>query len=433
MAFDPNSLFYYMAKTYSQEKSDSNKIIFCNEGSSRSSKTQDAFHLIEVFCDHNRKTPLKIGVFRNTLKDCREKTFDDFKTFLVKIRGIYDPNNSRGELSSPTYNLYGSIIEFRGLEEDTEQKGYDIVFVNEALEIDTETKINGLKMRCKKLMIFDWNPKYTQHWIFSWEGRPNVYFTKTTYKNNKHLEYSIIADIESKSPWHLDDLELPKDKRRPHEENIKNKTVDEWYFEVYGMGIRANKSGLVFPNVAWIGKLPTNINKHFYGLDFGNTTGTFAFSQGCYNDNGIHLDCPIYGSFATQQDIALDSNSGLKNFWNTLKLWIDNEGLKEIEMLVICDSAKPNYITDLNNWSDNEGYSIKFAPCKKFNGCVTWRIDVAKRHQISLVNRPHIKIEQENYAYNVIHGISTNEPKHSHNHFFDAAMMSVQYEEYLRT
>ena len=35
MAFDPNSLFYYMVQKYQENKTEDNKIIFCNEGSSR--------------------------------------------------------------------------------------------------------------------------------------------------------------------------------------------------------------------------------------------------------------------------------------------------------------------------------------------------------------------------------------------------------------
>lgn len=431
MSFNPNALYYWMAKIYSENKTEKNKIIFCNEGSSRSSKTQDAFHLIETFCSH-AKTPLKIGVFRNTLKDCREKTYDDFKTFLgEKIRNIYDPSCARRELTSPDYKLHGSLIEFRGLDEDTEQKGYDIVFVNEALELQSELMIKGLKLRCRKLMIFDWNPKFTQHWIFKWEGRKDVYFSKTTYKNNKHLEQSIITEIESTSPWHLDDLHLPEDERRPHQENIENGTVDSWYFKVYGMGVRANRDGLVFPNVRWHEEMTTDTEKNFYGLDFGNTTGIYALAVGAYNQDGIWFDCPIYGSFATKEDIQQDSESGLKNFYKAFKQWyLDNVVDKEI--VIVSDSAQPQKINDLNTFAQNDNIKAIFAPCKKFPGCITWRLDIIKRHKINFVSRKHTKEEQENYAYKTIRGIALNEPIDDFNHWFDACGYSIQYEEHLR-
>lgn len=425
--FDPSPLYYYMAKMYADNKRDDNKIIFCNEGGSRAGKTIDAFHLIETFCSH-AKTQLSIGIFRNTLKDSREKTYDDFKKYLKKIRGIYNPENARRELTSPDYNLYGSSIEFRGLDEETEQKGYDIVFVNEAMEIDSEIKIEGLKTRCRKMMIFDWNPKYTIHWIFNWENRPNVYFTKTTYKNNKHLEKSIVAEIESKSPWNLNDLHLPKNKRRKNEINYQNNTVDEWHFEVYGIGIRSNRAGLVFPNVTWIDKLPTDVDKYFYGIDFGNTTGIFAMSEGCCKGENIYFSTPVYGSFATSEEITADKDSGIKKFYTALKTWAVNESKASNELVFVCDCAQPHYISDLNIYALNDGFKWQFLPVKKFPGCIVWRIDKIKQFNIHLVEKKHTKHEQENYSYININGIQLSEPEHKHNHGFDAMGYSIQYE-----
>ena len=418
MAFDPNALFYYMAKTYAENKTENNKIIFCNEGSSRSSKTLDAFHLIEVFCSH-AKTPLKIGVFRNTLKDCREKTYDDFKKFLgVKIRNIYKSENARRELTSPDYVLHGSTIEFRGLDEETEQKGYDIVFVNEALEIDTELKINGLKMRCLKLMIFDWNPKYTQHWIFDWEGRPNIYFTKTTYRNNKHLEKPIITDIESKSPWDLEDLHLPKNQRRPHAENIKNKTVDEWHFEVYGMGVRANKAGLVFPNVTWIYDLPNEYDVRFYGLDYGFTNDPSALTEVRLKKNAEGQKCDIY--------IKLLLYQPTKESDDLIQL-IDSIDKYARNVEIASDSADGGFML-----ADLRRHGFNIIPAKKPAGSILYGIDLLHRCNIHLVVSEHSKKEQENYSYMVIEGNQTGIPIDKHNHMWDsvryvALMMLHQY------
>ena len=429
MKFEPNSLFYYMVKTYHENKKENNHIIFGNEGSMRSSKTMDAFHFIYLFCNQNPNAGLKIACFRNTLKDARETLYKkDFKDFICKHVQDFKPECALRENSSPEYTCYGNLIEFKGLDENVEHPAYDIAFFNEILETDSESSVIGIIARLKKCAIFDWNPKYTQHWMFEWEDRTNVFFTHTTYKNNKHLNKATIAFIESRSPWHLDDLHLPKDERRPHEDNIKNKTVDEWWFEVYGMGMRANRNGLVFPNVNWVSKLPTDVDKYFYGLDFGNTTGTFALSKGCFYNNELYFDVYIYGSFATSSEIKIDSDSGIKNFWNLFKTTIK----KDDEIFVICDSAKPQFICDLNKYAENESYTVKFAPCKKFPGCIEWRLDTIKKHRINLVERAHTKKEQENYSYLVIAGVQTNQPEHKHNHGFDAIGYSIQYEDYLR-
>jgi len=80
----------------------------------------------------------------------------------------------------PYVNIFGNHVHFNGLDSEDNTEGYpsDVIFVNEALETQ-KAKVDGLKMRCRKLMIMDWNPKYTQHWCFELEGQPNVFFTRT--------------------------------------------------------------------------------------------------------------------------------------------------------------------------------------------------------------------------------------------------------------
>ena len=431
MTFEPNALFYYMAKTYAENKKKDNQIIFCNEGGMRSSKTFDAIHFIVAFCNQNQNKGLKFYFFRKTLKDCREKLYESDFVECLKIIGIYDKSNARNEGVNPEYNLYGNKLYFRGIDSiGTEATYSDGIFYNELMDEESYNNISGWVTRCKKFVIFDWNPKYTLHWIFKWENRPDVFFTHTTYKNNKKLDTATIKSIESTSPWHLDDLKLPKDKRRFNEVNIANGTVDEWFFEVYGMGLRANRAGLVFPSVTWHDKLTTNYEKYYYGLDFGNTTGIYAFAVGCDNEYGIWFDCPIYGSFATKEDIANDSNSGLKRFYEAFKAWL-NDFQPKGEVMVIADSAQPLKIRDLNQWCDADRLNVKFYPVKKFPGCVEWRIDVIKRKSINLVERTHIKHEQENYIYQTINGISLNKPIDDFNHFWDSAGYSIQYQEHL--
>lgn len=407
MNFDPNSLFYYMVKTYHEKKTEKNKIIFCNEGGSRSAKTYDAIHFITAFCSQNqdKPIPLRIGFFRNTLKDSREKLYYDFKTCL-KIIGIFDSNNAFKENQSPEYYLYGNKIEFRGLDEDTEQVGYDIVFVNEALEVDTESKISGLKMRCSKLMIFDWNPKYTIHWIFEWEGRPDIYFTKTTYKNNKHLTQSIITEIESESPWHLDDLHLPKNERRPHIENLKNGTTNEWHFEVYGMGVRANKSGLVFPNVNWIESLPESYDVKYYGLDYGFTNDPTALTEIRVKKNAESEKIDVYCRLLIYEPTK-DADILMK-----LINAIDPK-IKEFQFC--SDSADGGFmISDLRR----NGYNI--IAVSKPAGSILYGIDLMNRVNLHIVKNKNAIAEQENYSYMTVNGIAINEPVDKFNHMWDS-------------
>ena len=287
MVFEPNALFYWMLKMYSENSHHKKQIRICNEGGARSSKTWDTIHLIVAFCDQHRykDIPLKIAFFRNTLKDCRDKLYEEDFKLCLKTIGIYDKANARKENQSPEYNLWGNDIFFRGLDEATEQPTYDIVFINEALEVNSYGKVAGLFFRCRKLVIMDWNPKFTAHWCFDLEGQPLTFFSKTTYLNNPKLAPEIIENIQRYSPWHLDDLHLPETQRRPHEQNIANKTANRFYFLVYGMGMRGAMEGLIFEDVKWIDQLPDQFDKEFYGLDFGFTSDPSAFVKCRFKKN----------------------------------------------------------------------------------------------------------------------------------------------------
>jgi len=331
------------------------------------------------------------------LKDCREKTYEkDFKG-CAKTIGFYDKNDARKENTSPDYYLFGNKIEFRGLDDLSEATAYDIVFINETLEVESELLISGLKMRCRKLMIFDWNPKYTMHWIFDYEDRPFVYFSKTTYLNNKHLEQAVITEIESKSPWNLDDLHLPEKDRRPHKENIKNRTVDEWYFKVYGMGLRANRTGLVFPDVTWIDDFPSDIEDIGYGYDIGYTHDPSAFVKVGVNGNNIYLQLLLYQP-TENASIAAPLIKQLA---------------PDLDYL-ICDSADPQFIVDLR------ANGIKVLGAKKFKGSINYGIGLVKSYNIHIIKNRHAQKEQENYAWKQVNGISLDEPIDDHNHFWDA-------------
>lgn len=226
--FDPNDLFYVMAKKLSDYWSRGKRLIICNEGGSRGGKTFDTFDLITFICDHNRNINLDTYILRDTLTNNRDFTLKDWKK-LQSINGIEMIGK---ESPKPEYKLFGNNIYFRGLDDEESTEGYpsDILFFNEALELN-KSQVDGLIMRCRKLIIFDWNPKLTNHWVFDYEGRPDVLFTRTNYKNNKHLEQTVIDEIESYEPT---------------EENTKNKTANLFRWRVYGLGLRTDHEGNVF-------------------------------------------------------------------------------------------------------------------------------------------------------------------------------------------
>lgn len=427
MNFDPSPLFWTMCKLYEQHfvlvpKGERQRLTICNEGSTRSGKTWDFFHFLVAICDQNRQKNLEIYIYRDTLTNCRDYTLKEFVKCL-KVIGIYEDDALTGYGQKPQYDLFGNKVYFRGLDSGIEAQPSDICFFNESLEMDEEPVQNVL-MRCRQMAVFDWNPKYTAHWCFEMEGRPNTFFTLTTYKNNKHLEQTIINDIESWCPWEFEDLEKPEPQRRPNLKNIQSGTVNRFRWLVYGQGVRCAMEGLVFPDVTYISELPKDVEKYWYGLDYANTVGTYAFSECCNKGRNLYFDCPIY----------VKNLNSLEDFYTIFKKHYETKkNERPGQWVVICDSAKPQNKVDLNGWASRDGLNVVFLDCKKFAGCVTWRIDLIKRYSIHLVNRDHIRKEQENYFYQKVNGIELNEPlKNGFDHFWDAAGMSIQYEQELR-
>ena len=302
MNFQPNELFNQMALFYSQNKSEVNPdngrkalVKIANQGSSRSGKTYSAIQFIYTFCNHNLNKGLYIAVLRETLVDCRKYTYKDFIE-CFKMMGVYE-NCEITEYPNPRIKLYGNTIEFMGLPEPNKQPPRtDICFFNEIVEVNDKQRVNGLLMRCEKLAIFDWNPSYTDHWIFGMESEFNTLFTRTSYLDNKHLSDNIVSNIESYCPWHFDDCHMeirngfnvrvwdkpekpdnckPEDAhlyRRDNETNIKAGTANKWYWLVYGEGVPAAKEGAIF-DPDWIDEFPeTGMDSVNLSLDFGYTS-----------------------------------------------------------------------------------------------------------------------------------------------------------------
>ena len=435
MNFSPNGLFFEMARIMSDNYFNAPRkvcIRIRNEGGSRSSKTFDFFHLLVWICSNNANAGLRIYIYRDTLTNCRDFTLKDFQDCL-KIIGIYDNNLLKGYGQKPEYNLFGNMVYFRGLEEEIEYPPCHIIFFNEAMEM-TEASYKAASKRCSMLDAADWNPKYTDHWIFEQEGQPSTWFIRSNYKNNRYIDPALVEKFESWCPWNLDDLGLPEAKRRPNAENIRNRTVDRTQWLIYGEGIRCAMEGIIFGGkdipVTYVNHAPDEYTERYFGLDFGNTTGTWAFTDSRKTGEGIVYDCPIYSGFQN----AGEFYEYFKTYFIEQKeLYEKKRGIEAPQWVVICDNANPQHIQDLNSYASTDQLNAVFLPCKKFEGCVEWRIGLMKRNGVILVNRRWIRKEQENYFWDSVHGIQLQKAKKDgHDHFFDAAGMSIQYETDLR-
>ena len=276
-----------------------------NQGSSRSGKTWAVAQFIAIYClTHYTKFPSSpgkyIGVWRNTLVDCRNNTFKDFKDCYEEM-GLWDLC-SVTTAPHPKIRLFGNTIEFRGLPETNQQPPRtDISFFNEVLEVNDKDRVSGIVMRCQYAAIFDWNPSLTVHWAFDMkqemaEGK-NVLYTETSYLDNPHLPMSVILNIEENCPWQLNnpaecevitdtmgfkkrkwmkperpDNALPREYHLYRADNEANATTkNRWRWLVYGEGCSSAREGAVF-DPHWIDEFPqTGLDYVNLSLDFGYT------------------------------------------------------------------------------------------------------------------------------------------------------------------
>ena len=417
MNFDPNPLYYEMVKIYSENKTEDNKLIIGNEGGTRSSKTWDAFHLLYTFCDHNPDRGLDIYILRDTLTHCRDFTFKDFQK-CMKVIGANVTYASAGQ--KPNVNINGNNIYFRGLDDEKNSEGYpsDILFVNEALETQ-KTKVDGLIMRCRMLVLLDWNPKFTDHWVFDMENRSDTIFTHTTYRNNKHLEKAIVSEILGYEPWlpgsyeivnneliYNGELITEKNQPPPHP---TNETPDEFRWKVYGLGLRGSMKGVIYSQLEWIDEFP-NLD-YIYANDFGFTNDPDALVKYTEDDNNIWFELLIYKPIDNPEELSLAFEScGVETY-------------KQI----VCDSSdkysNEKGTVEMVNGLVEYGYEEAFK-VSKTQDIMFW-IGSVKTKKIHCVRDSHglwrkVKKERENYRFKEINGKSINKPIDGYDHALTA-------------
>lgn len=268
----------------------------------------------------------------------------------------------------------------------------------------------------------DWNPKFTEHWCFDLEGQDNVFFTRTNYTNNKHLQQSIIKEIEGYEPWETGSYYIEnhvvmykgqevteKHQPPPHLENVRKGTADEFRWKVYGLGLRGAMKGVIFPVVTWIDNFPDIA--YIYANDFGFTADPNVLVRYGETETDIYIEPLTYEPIETPELLA----GVLERF-----------GV-ERELPLACDSSDKytgenkgtvEMVRGLWELGYNEAFKIS-----KTKSVMYWilsmknkRINIVKNHLYK-----YAKKEQENYRFKEINGIMINQPEDSFNHMFDSA------------
>lgn len=352
------------------------------EGGSRSSKTWSIIQTLIEYCHKN--TGKRITVCRAKLTWLKQTVLKDF-VGVLKLYGMY--NERLHNKTENIITLNGNEIAFIGLDEKQKLHGrtQDRFWINEAVEA-TREDFDQLEMRTSEDGILDYNPNTTNSWIYTnVEPRPDAILIHSTMLDNPFLPDTIRKKIQSYEPT---------------PENIEHGTADEYYWQVYGLGMRADVKGLVYNNIRWVEEVPPEAKLLGNWIDFGYTNDPTSVGKLYLSEGELWADELIYESGLTNQDITRKAEE------------VDINRRDDS----VADSAEPKSIEELRR----EGWNVEGA--RKGQDSITQGIDVVKRYRLNITTRSKgLREEARNYKWQYDKATDTyrNKPVDAFNHSFD--------------
>jgi phage terminase large subunit len=350
----------------------SDKRITIEQGGSRSGKTYNILMWL-IFSYATKNIDKTITICRKTFPALRASSMRDFFEILKKYDLYKEGNHNK---SNSEYLLNGNLFEFISLDQPQKVRGRkrNVLYINEANELYFEDW-QQLILRTTDKAILDYNPSDEFHFIYDKiKPREDAEFYITTYKDNPFLDEQTVSEIE------------------------RLRTVDENYWNIYGLGLVGSSQALIF-RINECSSIPEDAKFLSYGMDFGYTNDPTTLVAIYQQGDNIFLKELIFETKLTNRDI--DD-----------KLRLNNIERKEI----FADSAEPKSIEELYRM----GWNIK--PATKGQGSVNIGIDMMKRYNI-YVTKDSINMIKEfrNYKWQQDkNGNVLNVPVDMFNHTIDA-------------
>lgn len=366
-----------------------------NTGSSRSSKT---YSILQLFWITALTQPNKrLSIWRETKADTRMTILADLKKALPTLP------NYENVIFNKTESIFtfpnGSTIEFMGSDEENRLHGFsgDIVLINEPYKFSKEA-FDQIDMRTSDFLCVDWNPK-TKHWIDDLSKQDNAIVIHSTYKDNPFIP------LEQKKKI------LSYDPSNPY--NIEQGTANNYLWQVYGLGLKAEKPNRIFKDWRIIPDSDFYNLKYtsFYGLDFGLSAETAMIEVKFDGDCNFFLHEILYKPMNLMK--------------SSLAAELENLNIpKHIE--IISDSGN-----ELNKSETiklrNAGFNIIQA--KKGAGSIVKGIETINKNNI-FYTKSSINLEDEylNYSWRIYQGVTMDEPDTSTaDHLCDATKYCVEW------
>ncbi len=298
---------------------DKSKRFIINQGGSRSSKTYSLCQMLIVYCLQNPKR--RVSIVRKSFPALSGSVGKDLFEVLDTL-GLYEKEYHNK--SNSTYKFpNGSYIELFSVDDSQKLRGRkrDLLFINEANELDAEEFLQ-LNMRTTEKIFIDFNPSFTDGWIYDLINREETTFIHSTYKDNSFLEKRIIKEIE----------------------NLVN--VDQDYYNVYCLGLPSKSNYTVFNHQIEYVNRELESDDKILGLDFGFQHPT-ALMLTSWNDNQCYVRELLYASHLTVGELV-----------TRMKLIFEEEDLP-MSTTIACDYARPEIIEDLVRAGFNAVNAIK--------------------------------------------------------------------------
>jgi phage terminase large subunit len=369
------------------------------KGGSRSGKTIAIIQALASIL-HNSNTRRRVTVWRKKRVWAKSTVYHDTEQYLKSI-GLYDKNcHNKSDL---IFQIKDGTLEFNGLDDAQKLHGLtqDIAWLNEGIEA-TLNDLDQLEMRTNELILIDFNPTEEESWAYDLEKRDDVLMLHSTFRDNAFLPDTVIRKILSYEPTAF---------------NIQQGTANEYKWKVYGLGVAAEREGLVFPRWELIDEYPPEAKTLGYGLDFGFFPDPTALGRAGLLNGRLVLDEMLYET--ELNNIIIPGREDLPSIEGRLQ----ELGISKGEGIIADSAAKAN-ISELRS----VGYSI--TPVAKYAGSVIDGIELMHHYEPFYVTTRSVNLVRElkNYMHkkNFATGKFLKEPIDDYNHLIDLFRYIVQ-------
>lgn len=430
------------------------------QGSSRSSKTHSLLQTLYIYAFQHAKK--RISVWRDTAKDCRDTVGHDMNRVFPDLEGWrwLAFNQTKFTFSFPTK----SSIEVTGTDDPKKVHGYqgNVIWLNEPYEISRDT-FDQLDMRTADVVFIDWNPKQS-HWAEDIAKDPRALVIHSTFRDNpfcppeqrlKILSYQPVSWCAAARDRLLApgadagqnellakayDLEANTSGLTPPvlrelarcRENEYKRTASAFNWEVYGLGLKAEKPHRIFhwEEISDDDYLKLKA-KLYYGVDWG-TVDPWGIVEAKYYDGALYLHERNYKSenqvraelSPVERSIVAGAETEAEHRESTgiVTFYFDKLGIRR-DCDIVCDSNRPRKGSALRR----AGW--RSIPAAKGAGSIRDGIDALNNLRVYYTaSSANLRYEQENYSWEVDKdGTVLDETQDANNHLIDPVRYIVQH------